>query len=159
MEIATADNDVAINILRAYRAAMTFQVAMTRIDRPRCLRDLASNQRLVARFAGADCEIGLAFGQIKKPVADHELDPQAGMTRVKLVYEIRSPQAICQDRSACDTNGAGKVFIGCGELTLESRHRGLDSLSGGPQFPPELGESVRREVSLNQPTPKPLLKL
>jgi hypothetical protein len=95
--IATADNDVAINILRAYRAAMTLQVAMTRIDRPRCVRDLAPNQRLVAWFAGAYCNIGLAFGQIKKPVADHELDLQAGMARVKIVYEIRSPQAIRQD--------------------------------------------------------------
>jgi len=80
------------------------------------------------------------------------------MAHVKRVYEICSPQAIRQDRSACDTNGAGKVFIRCGELALESRHRGLDSLGGGPQFPSKLGESIRREVTLNQPTPKPVLK-
>jgi hypothetical protein len=43
-------------------------------------------------------------------------------------------------------------------LALESRHRGLDSLGGGPQLLSKLGKSVRREVTLNQTTAKPLFK-
>ena len=55
---------MAINILRTYRAAMPLQIAMARIDRPWCLRDLTADQGLVARLAGADCKVSLAFGQI-----------------------------------------------------------------------------------------------
>jgi hypothetical protein len=44
-------------------------------------------------------------------------------------------------------------------LALESRYSGLDFLGGGPQLPSKLSESVRCEVTLNQPPPKPLLKL
>ena len=133
---------------------MLLQIAMARIDRPRCFRDLAADKRLVTRLAGADRKVSLAFGQIKKPVADHELDPQAWMARVKLVDEMGSPHMIRQDRSARHTNGAVKLLVRCGELALECRHRSFNSLGGGRQFLSKLGQAVTREVTLYQTAPK-----
>jgi hypothetical protein len=110
-------------------------------------------------FARANRDVGLAFGQIEEPVADHQFDPQAGMERVKRVDERYPPEAICQDRSAGYANGAGETLVGRREMALERRHRRFDALGRGPQFLSKLGQSVAREVALDQPAAEALLPM
>jgi hypothetical protein len=118
---------------------MTFYISATRVHCPRRVRDLAADEGFILWLAGADRDVGLAFGQIEKPVADHQLNPQAGMERVKGVDEGCPLEAARQHRSAGHANGAGETFVACGEVALEGRHRCLDALGGGSQFLSKLG--------------------
>jgi hypothetical protein len=100
------------------------------IYRPRCLRDLAADERFIARLAAANRDIGL-LGQVELPVANDQLDPQAGIAFVKEIDQGRPLEAVRQDRSASHANGAGEAFVARGEAALESRHRRLNGFGSG----------------------------
>jgi len=55
------------------------------------LRDLAPDKGFILRLAETDRDIGLPLRQVQKPVADNQLDLQAGMAGVKRVDQSRTP--------------------------------------------------------------------
>jgi hypothetical protein len=91
------------------------------------------------------------LGQVELPIANDQLDPQAGIAFVKEIDQGRALEAIRQDRSASYANGAGEAFVARGEAALESRDRRLYGFGGGAQFSAKLGEPIAAKVSLHEP--------
>lgn len=58
---------------------MPFDILAAAIDGPDRVGDLASDQVVRIRVAGAQGDIGLASGQVDRLVAQHELDLQIRM--------------------------------------------------------------------------------
>src|SRR5262245_53861419 len=138
---------------------MPFHIGTASIYRPGHICDLAADESFIPGLADAERDVGLAFGQIKSPVADHEFDPKTEITCMKSVDEWRPPKASCHARSAGYANGAREALVTRGKVTFEGCHRCLNILSSGPQFPSELGQSIAAEMTLNQPTTEMPLKL
>ena len=138
---------------------MPFHIATAGIYRPGRISDLASDEGFVPGLAEADRDVGLAFGQIKMPVADHKLDPQARIACMKGVDEWCPSEASRHARSAGHANSAGETLVARGEMTLEGRHRCLDAFGSGSQFLPKCRQSIAAEVAFDQAVAHALLKL
>ena len=130
---------------------MPFHIGTAGIYRPGRISDLAADEGFIPGLAEADGDVGLAFGQIKMPVADHELDPQTRITCMKGVDEWCPSEAIRHARSAGQANSAREAFVARGEVTFEGRHRCLHTLGSGPQFLSKLGQSIAAEMAFYQP--------
>ena len=130
---------------------MPLHIPTAGIYRPGRLSDFATDESFVPGFAKADRDVGLAFGQIKVPVADHELEPQTRIACMKGVDEWCPSETIRHARSAGQANGASEAFVTRAEVTFEGCHRCLHTLDSGPQFFSELGQSITAEMALNQP--------
>src|SRR5262245_10850753 len=102
---------------------MPFHIGTASIYRPRHIRDLAADESFIPGLADTECDIGLAFGQIKSPVADHEFGPKPGITCMKSVDQWRPPEASCHARAAGYANAAREALVTCGEATFEGCHR------------------------------------
>jgi len=66
---------------------MPIDIGTASIYGPGHICDLAADETFIPGLADADRDVGLAFGQIKRPVADHEFDPKTGKTCMKGVNE------------------------------------------------------------------------
>ena len=128
------DNEVALQVLRIARPTMPFHVGTAAIQSPGHINDLAADEGFIPRLADADRDVGLPFGQVENPVADHQLDPQTRMAGMKGVDERCPSEASRHARSAGHPNGARETFVTRGEVTLECRHRCLDALRRRAQF-------------------------
>ena len=60
---------MAVQVFSIVRPTMPFHVSAAGIYSPTRISDFAADEGLIPRLAEADRDIGLPFGQIKKPVA------------------------------------------------------------------------------------------
>jgi hypothetical protein len=141
---------MALDILRAVGPAVAFHVGAARIDRPRRIRDLASREILIIRLAEPDCNIGLALGEIEKPVADDEFDTQARIPLVKFVDERCSLEAVREDRSAGHPNRPSEVLVVCSFPEFNEFKRRARNEQIGPAAEP-VGSTVEPPQKLATP--------
>src|SRR5262245_41922867 len=85
------DKETGPEVFAIVRPTMRFQLRMASIYRPGPICDLAADESFIPGLADAERDVGLTFGQIKSPVADHEFDPKTAITCVKSVDEWRPP--------------------------------------------------------------------
>jgi hypothetical protein len=76
---------VTVEIFRPLRPTVPFDVGAARINCPRIVRDLTTNQSWIARLSASHGNLGLAFRQIEKPFGDDEINPQPRKARLKCI--------------------------------------------------------------------------
>ncbi len=88
------------------------------VDRPGELRDLAADQRLGRRIAGADGDVGVAPRQVERLVGDDDVEPDVGVRRPERL-EDRDQQVQEERVGGGDAHLAGRRDLAPGDAPAE----------------------------------------
>ncbi|MCZ7659148.1 MAG: hypothetical protein M5U07_15450 [Xanthobacteraceae bacterium] len=140
---------VVPDLLGRLRLPVPFQIRMARVEKPRSVAELPSDERTVGQGSAAQRNIRLALGEVERTVRDQELEAKSRMHRTKAI-EQRCQQMVDVGLRTRDPEHASDGLGACAQVPLQRCDALLDALGMRQKRLAGFGQAIAGGPTLDQ---------
>src|SRR5262245_51545894 len=123
--------EVVIELIWSLDSTVAADIGFASVEGPGHRCDFPSHQIVVVLLTRAQCDIGLAFAEVEKPVTHNEVNPHPRVSTMKLIKQRGLHQPIANRLRAGNSHRAAYHHIGSTDKSFDRYDRSFHLRSNG----------------------------